>query len=45
MCGFCPVREGGLDIKSEGAPGGDSLAIGTVWAAVVGDGGRLRKDL
>jgi hypothetical protein len=41
-----PVVESGLDVSRKGVPDGDTLALGAVWvcAALLGDGGRLRKD-
>ena len=37
---LCPEGEGDLDVSREG----DTPAVGPVCAALLGDGGRLRKD-
>jgi len=44
---FCPVGEGGRDVSVEGAPDGDTFGLGSdwVWGALLGDAGRLPKDL
>jgi hypothetical protein len=42
---LCPVREGELDVGGGGAPDGDTPELDPVWAALLGDGERLREDL